>query len=617
MTSQNKSEIREEELGENLTEVNKLLNEKELKEREKWQTSENDYRYLYPDLNDPLFNVKIAEKKEFNDTQYDGKIKIINEEAEKLCNAEFELSPHQQFVKNFLSFKTPYNSLLLYHGLGSGKTCSAIGVAEEMRDYIKQLGIGQRIIVVASPNVQENFKIQLFDETKLKNVDGFWTIINCVGNKFLREINPLNTIGLSKEKIVNQIKQLINNSYLFLGYTEFANYIEKKSDVSSDLIKNKATVIKNKLKQHFNNRLIIIDEVHNIRITDDNKKKRVAQELFKLVQNVDNLRLLFLSATPLYNTYKEIIWLINIMNLNDNRSRIDINEVFDNYGNFKVNEQGEESGKQLLERKATGYISFVRGNNPYTFPYRIWPKEFAPTKTISQEYPVMQLNGKPIREPLQHLSPYIVDLEFYQNKGYNYIISKLTPDNRSDLDNIDLGYIQLQKPLEALNIVYPNTAVSDSDEITIETKELVGKGGLNNTMTYKETVSPPAKTDFEYKDNILTTYGRIFAPDQIATYSSKIKAICDNILHSEGIVLIYSLYLDGGLVPIGLALEEMGITRHGNVRSLFKTPPVENLDLKTYTNTNVRDTTPAKYVMITGDKMLSPNNVVDLKAANT
>ena len=64
--------------------------------------------------------------------------------------------------------------------------------------------------------------------------------------------------------------------------------------------------------------------MHNIRITDDNKKKRVAHELFKLVQNVDNLRLLFLSATPLYNTYKEIIWLINIMNLNDNRSIINI-----------------------------------------------------------------------------------------------------------------------------------------------------------------------------------------------------------------------------------------------------------------------------------------------------
>ena len=66
-------------------------------------------------------------------------------------------------------------------------------------------------------------------------VDGFWTIKSCVGNKFLQEINPLNMSGLSKEKVISQIKNLINNSYLFLGYTEFANYIEKKSDVGSDL----------------------------------------------------------------------------------------------------------------------------------------------------------------------------------------------------------------------------------------------------------------------------------------------------------------------------------------------------------------------------------------------
>ena len=480
-----------------------------------------------------------------------------------------------------------------------------------MRDYIKQVGSNQRILVIASPNVQENFKIQLFDETKLKNVDGFWTIKSCVGNKFLKEINPLNMRGLSKEKIVNQIKNLINNSYLFLGYTEFANYIEKKGDVGSDLIKNKATFIKNKLKQHFNNRLIIIDEVHNIRITDDNNKKRVAQELFKLVQNVDNLRLLFLSATPLYNTYKEIIWLINLMNLNDNRSLIDINEIFDHHGNFKVNAQGEEIGKELLARKATGYISFVRGNNPYTFPYRIWPKEFAPTKGLGRDNLLTQLNGKIITQQIQHLSLYIVDLSLYQNKGYNYIISKLTPEDRSALDNIDLGYIQLQKPLEALNIVYPNAALLDDEaDITIDTKELVGKSGLKNTMTYKESLSPPSKTDFEYKDYILDTYGRIFAPDQIEIYSSKIKAICDNILHSDGIILIYSLYLDGGLVPIALALEEMGITRHGKVRSLFKKPPIQNLDLNTYTNTNAKNSIPAKYIMITGDiKCYLQNNV--------
>lgn len=145
---------------------NRMLQEKELLERDNIKL-EDTYDFLYPELDDPNFNSKIAKRKEFNDTQYDGTIYNIKEHASKMCNAEFELLPHQVFVKNFLSFQTPYNSLLLYHGLGTGKTCSSIGVAEEMRNYMKQTGISQRIMIIASPNVQNNFRLQLFDESKL------------------------------------------------------------------------------------------------------------------------------------------------------------------------------------------------------------------------------------------------------------------------------------------------------------------------------------------------------------------------------------------------------------------------------------------------------------------
>ena len=67
------------------------------------------------------------------------------------------------FVRNFLSFQTPYNGLLLFHGLGTGKTCSSIQVCEDMRTYYNQIGIKKKIIIVASPVVQENYKLQLFD----------------------------------------------------------------------------------------------------------------------------------------------------------------------------------------------------------------------------------------------------------------------------------------------------------------------------------------------------------------------------------------------------------------------------------------------------------------------
>ena len=75
--------------------------------------------------------------------------------------------------------QTPYNSLLLYHGLGTGKTCSAIGIAEEMRQYYKNIGSSEKIIIVASPNVQANFKNQLFDERKLRQEGSSWIANTC------------------------------------------------------------------------------------------------------------------------------------------------------------------------------------------------------------------------------------------------------------------------------------------------------------------------------------------------------------------------------------------------------------------------------------------------------
>ena len=206
--------------------------------------SEDGNNFLYPDLNDKNFNLKLAEKKEFYDTRNTEEVyrnKEFIERADKLCNLPYELQSHQYFVKNFMSFQTPYNSLLLFHGLGSGKTCSAIGVSENMRDYLKQVGIKQEIILISNANVKNNFKKELFDITKLhRNESGKWTINGCTGNKFLKEINldlfnesgddheynPENHDNHENEekvkvKIKKQIEKIIKKSYTFIGYQKF------------------------------------------------------------------------------------------------------------------------------------------------------------------------------------------------------------------------------------------------------------------------------------------------------------------------------------------------------------------------------------------------------------
>ena len=611
ITKDNLGEIYDTLDTSNHKEVNEFLNAKE--EIDGVEMKDNKtYSYLYPNLDDPDFNIKIAERKEFYDTKMDvPDITDIEKQANAICKADFELSPHQLFVRNFLSFETPYNSLLLYHGLGTGKTCSAISVAEEMRDYMKQMGIVQRIIVVASPNVQENFRLQLFDSRKLKEVDGLWNLRACTGNKYLKEINPMSMKGLSKTKVVRQVERIINSSYLFLGYLELANMIQRKATMEDETPEK----IKRALRSIFQNRLIIIDEVQNIRSTDENTtNKRVATELTRLIDNVSNIRLLLLSATPMFNSYKEIIWLTNLMNKNDRRGAISISEVFDKSGNFLMDEKGNDVGMDLLRRKINGYISFVKGENPLTFPARIFPKDFSPDNTFEAfEQPRKQLNGKSIIQPLEHVDVYLTKIGTYQYEIYNRVIDELKEKGEAmpNFENMDsFGYTMLQKPLMALNICYPSI---DSSK---ETSALIGSSGLENFMNFVNTTVPMAKHNFEYKS---LEHGRIFSPDLIGNYSAKIENICNSVKKSTGIVLVYTNYIDGGAVPIALALEEMGITRYGDyAKNLFKVPPKPSVDFQSFkTKEEIMGTNkfhPAKYVIISGDKALSPNNKKDLIA---
>jgi len=859
---------------------NKLLLDSEEENREQLGENKNINLFLYPNLDDPNFNIKIAEKKEFNDTKYDGTIFGIEEYAKILSTAEYELLPQQAFVRNFLSFQTPYNSLLLFHGLGSGKTCSAIGVCEEMREYLKQMGIKRKIIIVASPNVQDNFKVQLFDERKLKLIDGNWTMKGCLGNKLLKEINPTRMKGLTKEKVIYLVNNLIRTWYSFQGYIQFSNKISEIAGKTDDSIEQK---IRN-LQNVFSESLIVIDEVHNIRISDDNENKNVAKNLMFLVSVVSNLRLLLLSATPMFNSYKEIVWLLNLMNMNDKRGIISVSDIFDKDGNFKKDETGNEIGKELLIRKATGYVSYVRGENPYTFPFRIFPDRFAPNYTFKNidEYPKYQINGKkiPNDRKINKLSLYLTAIGNYQQLGYKYIIEKLREREERIITTKrgitrkmaaftslkSFGYTDLQLPIESLNIIYPidgledlvkdirpidyindeeinvddispvvdkqdlekdiieeiddivsngpekvNTtiieeihknpeqehigseiesepiiteginadtkmfekvhniemdkskiesykstiqkhkktsipslefeiedededkdeenispeliksdeididdlnisdkldksdkltisdeldqlAISDqldiSDEnisnnkdrqiiskkidfnkidnikndegihiiegetksdmptilnkiketildkeaqkeirggfneiLQIDPKELTGTQGLQRIMSYTDSKTPSFKGNFEYKKGV----PKVFNQNEIGKYSSKIRAICQNIYNtktnkvSDGIILIYSAFIDAGIIPVALALEEMGFTRYGkNTKPLFKNPPTPVVDVRTMKEPlDKRDFKPARYIMITGDTRISPNNDFEMKGVTS
>ena len=623
---------------------NKFLIQQENDEREELASAQ-DSNNLYPTINDPNFSLKIANKREFHDTMYDGTIHDVETRANELEKMDFELSSHQLFVKNFLSSHTPYNSLLLFHGLGTGKTCSAIGICEEHRDYIRQTGNSKKILIVASPNVQDNFRLQLFNASTMTNVNGEWFIKSCIGNKLIREINPTKTLNVSKERTILQINRIINESYEFMGYREFANYIEKRQKVG--LRENTAdnphtspeniAAAKRNLKEEFEGRLICIDEVHNVRNADDSGNKMVVNQITFLVKSRPRLKLLLLSGTPMFNTYSEIIWLANLMNMNDGRGRIKVSDVFNATGDFQEESGTTENGREVLVRKLTGYVSFVRGENPYTFPYRMYPGIFAPEQTF-QTIPQQTksiMGGEVVPNKVTTItdtSIYVVKVGEYQEDVYNQMTSELvtSEDNAPERvkgDNDDdvadevgrLGYTRLQDPIQCLNMTYPLNNMSGDlsenvqtmvDDGKVSVKDSIGTRGLKATMDYIDdrTESSYIKGKFAYKPWIQkSVHNNFFSSDKVGKYSGKIKQICDCVIQSTGVILIYSQYLDGGLIPMALALESMGIARHGSDdKSLFTTPPVgkplrigpKNL--------------PAKYIMITGDKRLSPGNAADI-----
>jgi hypothetical protein len=462
----------------------------------------------------------------------------------------------------------------------------------------------------------------------------------------LKEINPMNMKGVSEEKVISEIKKIISRSYLFLGYDQFGSLIEKTASVDDSITDpaHRTKIMKQKLKITFGNSLIVIDEFHNIRNTDDNSANRsVASQLYKLAKFGPflSMRLLLLSGTPMYNSYREIIWLINIMRLNDGRAEIDYREVFNDNpedGIFvetrEAREGGEagqagliaDLGKDNLRRFSTGYISYIRGENPYTFPFRIYPGEFDIARTFKGDVyqtPTIQINGRNIPEnrKLDSMEDkiYLTELSEYQRGVYSYIVRQLQQSKKGEMRDIEkndsIGIALLQRPLEALNIVYPSEDFDpNSAELSYDVRPLLGKFGIQRIMEYNDET----KSNYRYKPNVPP----IFSKDVIGNYSSKIKSICDNIYKSEGIVLIYSFYIDGGVIPLALALESMGLTRYGTkAHSLFDRPPagVHTIDAITSqrrSEMKVGETFfPAKYVVISGDVNISPDNIGDVKAA--
>lgn len=598
--------------------MNEKIKIKENKDIAYFSSQSPKIKMKYPHIKDQSLQSKIFLKQEFQ-YKYDGEIKDLVEEDKNgnLCSSKsFELNPHQQFVKRFMSHHTPYNGLLLYHGMGSGKTCSAIGITEEFRKYNKYNENYKKIYIIASPNVQENFKLQLFDRSKLKRVNGLWNLEGCIGESLLMEMKNYNLEKLSEESIVKKINRIINKNYLFIGYGQFANIIENINDFDATNERSRKKIIKARLNSLFDGAMLVIDEAHNVRLSGDKEDKKVASSLIQCVNYVKKMKLILLTGTPMYNDHREILLLLNILNINDGYNPVSVQEIFDKTGNFVKDKDGNEIGKARFMEKANGYVSYVRGENPYNFPFKVYPNEYdSPfsSKSSSYVYPNQQFNNKQIEETIQTLDLYLNELSSYQSQGYQSIImrkfSELMEGDVEKFENMSsFGYTLLQEPLNSLNIVYQLQEGTEGTYVT-------GKQVLQNVMTHEiQDRAPMKKYDYDY---IIPE--KIFQYNNIGKYSAKIKTILDCVMSSNGIVLIYSQYLESGLIPIALCLEELGFDRckqNNLLKSRRGDEQIKKLNVNTMNYEQGTSFKQAKYAMITGDKYFSNNNKQELQISN-
>ena len=93
------------------------------------------------------------------------KLKPSTETLKQLCEPKkFKLQPQQQFLSEFLyDNKKKINGLLIYHGIGSGKTCTAINIAEKFKKEYN-------IMVVLPAALIGNFKDELLCNCPGENI---------------------------------------------------------------------------------------------------------------------------------------------------------------------------------------------------------------------------------------------------------------------------------------------------------------------------------------------------------------------------------------------------------------------------------------------------------------
>ena len=433
----------------------------------------------------------------------------------EMCGStEFSLQPQQTFLRRVLSPDSPTRDLLMVHGTGVGKTCSSIQIAEE---YILRPEFqDKKVLIIAGPAVQSNFRTEIFDltRTKLDEKSQMLSSKQCTGTRYLEMLTRI--VSEPQQWMVPEVRirlktladRMISEFYEFTGYNTFGTRIaEKLNDLPP-------AEVDAWIHETFDNRLIIVDEAHNLREGGELEvvEKSVSAGMEKLVKTATGLVLVLLTATPMYDSYDEIVYYMNLFGWNDRTlaptKKLKASDYFNSDGTVKPSKETE------FRTWCQRYVSFVKGENPFTFPFRLPP---------------------PVEAPDDRVQSFL--------------------KSRSIADTERMQYLKL-----VASQVQGEQGVALGEEVGDEKDEEKRQAMMMPTVS----VLPGNKRFREVFKNVGDQYDYIgkpfLTPEALPNYSSKFVSVIKSIESGVGVAMVYSNYVERGARLFAMALEEHGYT---------------------------------------------------------
>jgi len=432
-------------------------------------------------------------------------------------------------------------------------TCSSITVAEAfLKDHRE--GDEPSIIVVSTGTLHKSYEGQIFSISQKASLEALRE--QCTGDYYMRLVGKLKvpTTDKQKDALQREIDAKIKQRYEFVTYQKFANkLIQLDKDGKLNTIRDK---------------VIIIDEAHNLRETakDPQQQKALTQPLIKMLRQGQNNRLMLLSATPMYNEPDEILWLLSLLCINDKR-KLKGKDIIDPDHLPVLFKNGilDPDAKKLLQQLSSSYISYIRGNNPFTFPIRVSPRSMG----------------------VRMLESSITDDEMTDPTWPSYYKDGLvpTPLGIHQVELVKKATVKSQEAHAQLKIQEQINCIAYNGKTGKACLQDLFEINISPTMSFKYRGSIPWLSPTE---------------DMLGSIASKMLRICEFVRTSTGIIVIYSSHNWSGIIPLAIALEHVGFSRYGGTKMLHRVPVSKKHPRPApYTYDDVPN---AQYVMLSGNQ---------------